>query len=64
MSTTIDSARDDLAYMRNLVGGSERMQAFIGEIFVWAGLLYGGQCFAHFLQIRGLGAGNRLARDW
>ncbi|MBX9746372.1 MAG: hypothetical protein K2X34_05695 [Hyphomonadaceae bacterium] len=50
MTTDVESARDNLAYMRALVGGTERMQRTIGEAFFWAGLLYGGQCFLHWLQ--------------
>lgn len=50
MTSDIESARGDLAYMRSLVGGTERMQATIGEAFFWAGLLYGGQCVLHWLQ--------------
>lgn len=54
MATDIESARDNLAYMRSLVGGTERMQATIGEAFFWAGLLYGGQCALHWLQTQGI----------
>lgn len=54
MNAEIESARDDLAYMRALVGGTERMQATIGEAFFWAGILYGGQCLLHWLQTLGL----------
>lgn len=54
MNTDVDSARDDLAYMRSLVGGAERMQATIGEAFFWAGLLYGAQCLLHWLQTIGI----------
>ncbi|MEQ1812002.1 MAG: hypothetical protein ABL889_18890 [Terricaulis sp.] len=54
MATDIESARDDLAYMRSLVGGTERMQATIGEAFFWAGLLYGVQCALHWLQTQHL----------
>ena len=50
MNAEIESARDNLAYMRALVGGTERMQKTIGEAFFWAGLLYGGQCLLHWLQ--------------
>ncbi|MEQ1817647.1 MAG: hypothetical protein ABL871_03475 [Terricaulis sp.] len=50
MASDIESARGDLAYMRSLVGGTERMQATIGEAFFWAGLLYGIQCLLHWLQ--------------
>ena len=53
MNAEIESARDNLAYMRALVGGTERMQKTIGEAFFWAGLLYGGQCFLHWLQTLG-----------
>lgn len=50
MNAELESARDDLAYMRALVGGTERMQKTIGEAFFWAGLLYGAQCVLHWLQ--------------
>lgn len=50
MNAELESARDNLAYMRALVGGTERMQKTIGEAFFWAGLLYGGQCLLHWLQ--------------
>ncbi len=50
MASDLESARDNLAYMRALVGGTERMQKTIGEAFFWAGLLYGGQCLLHWLQ--------------
>lgn len=54
MATDLQSARDDLAYMRALVGGTGPMQKTIGEAFFWAGLLYGGQCALHGLQQFGL----------
>lgn len=54
MNAELESARDNLAYMRALVGGTERMQKTIGEAFFWAGLLYGGQCVLHWLQTLGL----------
>jgi hypothetical protein len=55
MTSELEAARDDLAYMRALVdGGGGRMQALIGEAFMWAGVLYGAQCFLHWLQILGL----------
>src|SRR5688572_24287878 len=50
MASDVQSARDDLAYMRGLVSGTGPMQATIGEAFFWAGLLYGSQCFLHWLQ--------------
>lgn len=67
MASDVQSARDDLAYMRGLVDGTGPMQRTIGECFFWAGLLYGGQCFLHWLQTleiapsEGLGA---LAIAW
>lgn len=54
MNAEIESARDDLAYMRALVGGTGRMQRTIGEAFFWAGLLYGVQCLLHWLQTLGV----------
>ncbi len=54
MNAELESARGDLAYMRSLVGGTERMQKTIGEAFFWAGLLYGGQCLLHWLQTQHL----------
>lgn len=54
MNAELESARGDLAYMRSLVGGTERMQRTIGEAFFWAGLLYGAQCFLHWLQTQHL----------
>lgn len=53
MNAELETARDHLAYMRSLVGGTERMQKTIGEAFFWAGLLYGGQCLLHWLQTIG-----------
>ena len=50
MASDLQSARDDLAYMRGLVSGTGPMQATIGEAFFWAGALYGGQCILHWLQ--------------
>jgi len=54
MNAELETARDHLAYMRSLVGGTERMQATIGEAFFWAGSLYGAQCGLHVLQVAGL----------
>jgi hypothetical protein len=50
MASDLETARDDLAYMRSLVSGSGPMQATMGEVFVWAGALYGVQCLLHWLQ--------------
>jgi hypothetical protein len=60
MNAELESARGDLAYMRSLVGGAERMQKTIGEAFFWAGLLYGGQCFLHWLQTLGVAPSEGL----
>jgi len=54
MASDLESARDDLAYMRSLVSGGSAMQSTIGEAFTWAGALYGGQCVLHWLQTRHL----------
>lgn len=55
MNAELESARDDLAYMRALVsGGGAQFQATAGEMFMWAGLLYGLQCIGHWLNIIGL----------
>jgi hypothetical protein len=54
MSSDLQSARDDLAYMRSLVSPGGAMQATIGEAFTWAGALYGGQCLLHWLQRIGI----------
>jgi hypothetical protein len=61
MATDLETARDDLAYMRSLVSGTGAMQATIGEAFVWAGLLYGSQCILHWLQTLGLAPAEGLA---
>jgi hypothetical protein len=50
MASDLQSARDDLAYMRTLVTGSGPLQSTMGEAFMWAGSLYGGQCILHWLQ--------------
>jgi hypothetical protein len=50
MASDLESARDDLAYMRALVTGSSPLQATMGEAFVWGGGLYGAQCLLHWLQ--------------
>ncbi|HYD71998.1 MAG TPA: hypothetical protein VEF55_02580 [Candidatus Binatia bacterium] len=61
MTSDLQSARDDLAYMRGLVSGSAPMQATIGEAFVWAGTLYGGQCLLHWLQTLAIAPSEGLA---
>jgi len=60
MNAELESARDNLAYMRSLVGGAERMLGTIGEAFFWAGLLYGAQCGLHVLQVAGVAPSSGL----
>lgn len=60
MAPDLQTARDDLAYMRSLVSGSVAMQSTIGEAFTWAGALYGAQCIAYWLQIVGVIPGGDL----
>lgn len=60
-ASDMQSARDDLAYMRGLVSGTGPMQATIGEAFFWAGILYGGQCFLHWLQVQGVAPSEGVA---
>lgn len=50
----LQSARDDLAYLRGVVNGSGQFQAVAGELFIWAGLLYGLQCLGEGLDVVGL----------
>lgn len=50
MTSDLQSARDDLAYLRSLVTPGGAMQSTIGEAFTWAGGLYGAQCLLHWLQ--------------
>lgn len=54
MTSDLQNARDDLAYMRALVSGGAAMHATIGEAFFWAGTLYGAQCLLHVVQELGL----------
>lgn len=61
MASELDTARDDLAYLRGLVSGSTSMQATIGEAFLWGGSLYGGQCLLHWLQTMGVVPSEGLA---
>jgi hypothetical protein len=53
MTSELDQARDDLAFMRSLVSGGERFQATAGELFLWAGVLYGLQCVGQWLDVIG-----------
>lgn len=60
MTSELQSARDDLAYMRSLVAVPSPMQATMGEVFAWAGFLYGGQCALHAMQVFGLAPSEGL----
>jgi hypothetical protein len=53
MNSELESARDDLAYMRGLVSGGGQLPATAGELFMWGGILYGVQCLGHWLNIIG-----------
>ncbi|HEY0302184.1 MAG TPA: hypothetical protein VGC36_12645 [Rhizomicrobium sp.] len=54
MSSDGQAARDDLAFLRTLVGDDEnpQMRTF-GETYFAAGLIYGGQMILHAVQARG-----------
>ncbi len=52
--TDLAEARGDLAFMRSLVSGGGQFQAAAGEVFIWAGLLYGFQCLGHWLDVAGV----------
>jgi hypothetical protein len=54
-STETQSARDDLAFIKALVGDDETVQMrTFGETYFGAGLVYGGQMILHALQAHGL----------
>ncbi|MEI9886558.1 MAG: hypothetical protein WDN08_08650 [Rhizomicrobium sp.] len=51
MSSDSQSARDDLAFLRALVGdGEEPQMRSFGEAYFAAGLIYGGQMILHAVQ--------------
>lgn len=54
MNANLEQARDDLAFMRSLVSGGEHFQATAGEVFMWAGCIYGAQCIGQWLDIVGV----------
>ena len=55
MNADAQSARDDLAFLRALVGDDEqRTQRNFGEIYFVSGLIYGGQMLLHAVQALGL----------
>ena len=54
MTSDSQSARDDLAFLRALVGDDESAQSrSFGEAYFAAGLIYGGQMLLHAMQAMG-----------
>ena len=55
MTADTQSARDDLAFLRGIVGGEgpQQMRSF-GEAYLAAGVIYGGQMLGHAAQALGL----------
>lgn len=53
MSNAVDTARDDLAYLRALVEGP-RLDPSMGVTYFWGGILYGLQVAFSGLQVLGL----------
>ncbi|MDB5469633.1 MAG: hypothetical protein JWR84_1193 [Caulobacter sp.] len=53
--TDVESAREDLAYLKTVVGGGDSGEVwrFTGRMFAAGGLLYGLQCLFHGAQILG-----------
>lgn len=51
--TAVQTARDDLAFMKALVEGAGRNQPATGAAFVAAGLIYGVQLVGHWAQALG-----------
>lgn len=53
--TDADSAREDLAYLKTLIGGDDAGEVwrFTGRMFAVGGFLYGLQCVFHWAQILG-----------
>lgn len=53
--TDTDSAREDLAYLKTLIGGNDSGEVwrFTGRLFAAGGFLYGVQCLFHGAQILG-----------
>ncbi len=53
--TDTDSAREDLAYLKTLIGGDDSGEVwrFTGRLFAAGGFLYGVQCLFHGAQILG-----------
>ncbi len=54
MSNDVQSARDDLAFLRAIAGNDETLQMrTFGETYFAAGLIYGGQMILHAVQAVG-----------
>jgi hypothetical protein len=55
MNDDAQAARDDLAFLRNLVGGGDERATtrVFGQIYFLAGLIYGGQMLGHAAQALG-----------
>ena len=63
MNADAQSARDDLAFLRSLVGDDEqRTQRNFGEVYFVSGLIYGGQMLLHAAQALGLLPPDDLTR--
>jgi hypothetical protein len=60
MSADSHSARDDLAFIRTLVGGSDDWLLTFGEAYFAAGVVYGGQILMNAGQIFGWLPGQGL----
>lgn len=62
MTTDSQSARDDLAFLRTLIGDDESIQMrSFGEAYLAAGLIYGGQMLLHAAQALGFLPGSGVA---
>jgi hypothetical protein len=51
--TDVQSAREDLAFLRGLVGDDGRQLRSFGQAYFAAGLIYGGQMILHAVQAMG-----------
>ena len=54
MTDPIDTARDDLAFLRNVVDQGGRAGTTGGALFLAGGVLYGLQCLWHWIDLKGL----------
>jgi hypothetical protein len=53
MNSDVQAARDDLAFVRRLVEGGANGHRQFGEVYLAAGLAYGGQLVGHWLNATG-----------